>query len=199
MQTFAERRTVGGYLCGEVASALQKEIRRGNEREALFWATELDLSGFGNYVWKRLRIIGSEDIGLAEPLLPVVIRTLNENWIEQRKAEGGDSTGSAALFLLHAVVLLVRARKSRLIDHALMALYEGERPAPAVPDFALDQHTIAGRKMGRGADHFFDEGARLENEADVGDTWYEEGRAARSKPRKRQPPPTPPAQGRLIE
>ena len=51
MPTFAEMRTVGGHFCGEAASALQKTIRRGLEREALYWASELDLSGYGNYVW----------------------------------------------------------------------------------------------------------------------------------------------------
>jgi hypothetical protein len=33
----------------------QKCIRRGLEGEALFWATELDLAGYGAYVWKRLQ------------------------------------------------------------------------------------------------------------------------------------------------
>jgi replication-associated recombination protein RarA len=46
---------------------MQKCIRRGLERDALFWATELDRSNFGEYVWKRLRIIASEDIGIADP------------------------------------------------------------------------------------------------------------------------------------
>ena len=73
---FAELPTVGGYLCGEVASALQKSLRRGEERDALFWATELELSGFGKYVWKRLRIIASEDVGLAEPLAAATVRAL---------------------------------------------------------------------------------------------------------------------------
>jgi hypothetical protein len=47
---FATQLTPGGYLAGEVSSALQKSIRL--EREALCWATELDLAGFGNYVFK---------------------------------------------------------------------------------------------------------------------------------------------------
>jgi hypothetical protein len=41
MTRFADLPTPGGYLSGEVASALQKSIRRGLEREALHWATEL--------------------------------------------------------------------------------------------------------------------------------------------------------------
>jgi len=65
---FGKRRTLGGYLTSEVTSALQKSIRRALEEEALFWATELDLAGFGANAWKRLRIIASEDIGLAAQL-----------------------------------------------------------------------------------------------------------------------------------
>jgi hypothetical protein len=53
---------------------MQKCIRRGFEEEAQFWATELDLAGYGAYVWKRLRIIASEDIGLADPSLCVQVR-----------------------------------------------------------------------------------------------------------------------------
>ena len=61
---FAEQITPGGYRCDECASALQKTIRRGEERDALHFATELALAGYGGYVWKRLRIIASEDVGL---------------------------------------------------------------------------------------------------------------------------------------
>jgi replication-associated recombination protein RarA len=52
-RTFSEQATPNGHLCGEAASALQKSIRRGKERDALYWASELDLAGFGNYIWKR--------------------------------------------------------------------------------------------------------------------------------------------------
>ena len=65
MARFSQLKTHGGYLAGEVTSALQKSIRRGDERGAVFWASELDLSGYGKYVWKRLKIIASEDIGPA--------------------------------------------------------------------------------------------------------------------------------------
>ena len=82
---FGEMKTPGGYRNSEVTSALQKSIRRGLEEEALFWGSELDLAGYGAYAWKRLRIIASEDIGLADPGVCVQVRTLYENWVEQRK------------------------------------------------------------------------------------------------------------------
>lgn len=150
-----------GYDFGEVASALQKAVRRGNEADALYWAVELDISGYGEYAWKRLRIISSEDVGLAEPILPAVISALYENWSDFHKKKDDCDR----LFLVHAVLLLVRARKSRLVDNCLMVSY-GEHPSgKQVPDYALDKHTLRGKMMGRGFRHFFEAGAYLENHA----------------------------------
>lgn len=137
---FAQLKTLGGYLNSECTSAMQKCIRRGLEEEALFWATELDLAGYGAYVWKRLRIVASEDIGLADPNLCVQVRVLYENWIEQRKKKE-DRSAAERLFLVQAVLLCVRAKKSRMVDTALITIYEGERPRLEIPDFALDMHT----------------------------------------------------------
>lgn len=45
--------TQQGYALGEVVSALQKEIRRGKERSAMYWAMEL-IPRFEQYMWRRL-------------------------------------------------------------------------------------------------------------------------------------------------
>lgn len=158
--TFAEQHTIGGYNCAEVASALQKCIRRGLEPDALFWATELDRSNFGEYVWKRLRIISSEDVGLADPLAAPAVRTLYGNWRDQKKK---DDTRHAPerLFLVHAVMLLCRSAKSRTVDHALIVNYEGPRPKREIPDFAIDRHTSRGRSRKRGWKHFWEVGCVL--------------------------------------
>ena len=84
MMTFAELTTPGGYRAGEVASAMQKCIRRGLANDALFWATELDLAGYPEYVWKRLKIIASEDVGLASNDAAPTISALYQSWLEQR-------------------------------------------------------------------------------------------------------------------
>lgn len=165
---FAELHSVGGYKLGEVASALQKTIRRGLEQDALFWATELDLSGYGEYCWKRLKIICSEDVGLAEPNLPAQIQALYQSWLEQRK-KADTRHGPERLFLVHAIILLARARKSRMVDHALIVFYEAPRPKLQVPDFALDKHTQRGKSLRRGHAHFWEEGAKIENAADIPD------------------------------
>jgi len=172
--TFANMHTPGGYKNGEVASALQKAIRRGKEREALFWATELALAGYENYVWKRLRVIASEDVGLADPTAAMTVRALYENWLETKKAKHEEP-----LFLVHAVCLLARAPKSGIVVHAWMAFYEGDRQAMGmeIPDEALDMHTARGRRMGRGKEHFLEEAGRLENET-LPDPYFAEGASA---------------------
>jgi replication-associated recombination protein RarA len=176
--TFAQLTTKGGYNCAEVSSAMQKCIRRGLEEQALFWATELDLSGFGEYVWKRLKIIASEDVGLADSAIAPTIYTLFQNWREQAKRKD-TKHAPERLFLVHAVLILSRAPKSRAVDHALVAMYESARPARAIPDFALDRHTAAGRKRKRGWRHFWEHGARLENKGPVNDPYEATARQIR--------------------
>lgn len=170
--TFAEQSTAGGYKCGEVASALQKSIRRGLEEDALFWATELDMSNFGEYVWKRLRIIASEDIGQADPGVAVRLRALYDNWRDQRKKEDSRHAPER-LFLVDAIMTLCRAKKSREVDCALIVFYEGVRGLRPIPDYALDRHTGRGKAKHRAWRHFWEEGARL----DTGDIPVYEPRA----------------------
>lgn len=177
--TFAEVQTPGGYRAGEVSSAMQKSIRRGLEDEALFWATELDLAGYGEYVFKRLVIIASEDVGLADPQACVRVGMLRDAWREQRK-KNDVRHGPERLFLVHAVLDLARAAKSRLIDHALIVMYEGPRDAREIPDFALDKHTSRGRAAKRAWKHFWEEGARLENRASLDDPYATRAREIRA-------------------
>ena len=178
---FGQLVTPGGYLNSEVTSAMQKCIRRGLEEDALFWATELDNAGYGAYVFKRLRIIASEDIGIADPTVCVQVRTLWENWKEQKKNNHEDRSFAERLFLVHAVLICVRAKKSRITDHSLIVMYEGKRPQRHIPDVALDMHTTKGRKMGRGVDHFFDEGSKLANKSKLHDPYVGRARIARKQ------------------
>jgi replication-associated recombination protein RarA len=174
---FSDQPTPAGHLCGEATSALQKAIRRGEERDALYWATELELAGYGNYVWKRLRIIASEDVGIADPSATVLVRALYDNWKEDSKAKDERPGARGRLFLVHAVIALARAPKSRIVDHALMVMYRGERAPIEVPDHALDRHTRRGRRMRRGWKHFFEIGTQLANET-LPDPYRDEARAS---------------------
>jgi replication-associated recombination protein RarA len=188
-QRFGDLTTPGGYRMDEVASALQKAIRRGDEAGALFWATELDQAGYGNYAWKRLRIIASEDVGIADSNAQVQVRALYDEWREMRRdVKEAAHFGFFTIFLLHAVVLLVRAPKSRYLDHVLTVYYEGDRPTREVPDYALDKHTARGRQLRRGAEHFYDVGGHLEGPV-VPDPYAEQAKAIAIAREARRPGP----------
>ena len=75
-----------------------------------------------------------------------------------------DKLGGSRLAIGNAIRMMCRAKKSRQGDHfaaaiGLRAQLEGY--VPTIPDWANDRHTLAGRKLGRGIDHFRQEGAKL--------------------------------------
>jgi len=100
--------TKRGYDFNELLSALQKDIRREKEYEALFWAVELE-SFNPKVLWSYLRVIASEDIGIANPFLPLLIETLRRQYDEA--TEGG----YRRLYPAHAVTALVKSKKSRMV------------------------------------------------------------------------------------
>ena len=183
--------TPHGHQFGEAASALQKSIRRGLEMDALYWAAQLDLAGYGKYVWRRLMVIASEDIGLADK--EAVLRTYAhwQTWLEYGRNKGQEYNQRGAM--AQAVMDLSRCPKSRICNDATavwMQIESGDTEfRREVPDYALDMHTPQGRRMGRGIRHYFEEGAKLENERTIaGDDeyfelmkWWEEKEEGGSK------------------
>ena len=141
-----------------MVSALQKAIRRGQVNAALYWAAEMDMSGYTAWLWKRLLVIASEDVGMADPKLVSTIRDLRELHREMSKRDPAEGR----LFVLHATYALAAAPKSRAIVMAACALYSDCHPRLDVPDEALDRHTLRGRKMGRSWSHFRDFAAVLD-------------------------------------
>lgn len=156
-------RTVGGHSGWEAVSAFQKSVRRGNLDDALYWAVDLDLSGFADWLWRRIKVIVSEDIGPGDSMLPVQVDILHRWWLDARKKKGHPYE---RLHLVHAIVLCCRATKSRLVPNALLAHYmEHDAQRRDIPDYALDMHTVRGKRRGRGIDHFLDDAAKVEPEA----------------------------------
>ncbi len=169
-----ELKTKNGYDFFEVSSAFQKEIRRGDELKAMFWAVELYNSNYDQYLWKRIKIITSEDIGLAEPQLIPIIRGLYENYMELKKLKD-DKHKPERLFLTQAVIMLCRAKKSRLIDWALIYYWNSHNEYKEIPDYAFDMHNIKGKTMGRGIEYFFNESTKLNNHnLQIGEADYKE-------------------------
>lgn len=152
------------YDFHEALSALQKCIRRGLEEDAVIFAMELEAFN-KTALWKRLRVIASEDIGPANPPSVLLVAELEKQYLN----EGLDE--SRLLFLVNAIVCLCRSPKSRVVDDLLWVV-KLEKQTPEIPDYALDKHTYRGGKMGRSWEHFFAEGTKLENEK--GDNQYKE-------------------------
>lgn len=159
--------TKNGYDLFEVSSAFQKAIRRGIEKEALYWGLELFESNYYKYAWKRLLIMSAEDIGLANPELIVQVKSLLDTSEMIQKVDK-DKTPSVLHFIL-SVLLCVRSPKSRIVDNALNYImkirHNGERLE--IPDYCLDKHTRRGKMLGRTWKDFHFTGAHLENLAGV--------------------------------
>jgi replication-associated recombination protein RarA len=181
--------TVRGYDMKEVVSALQKAIRRSDDEAALFWAVELDRSGYGQYMWRRLLIMVSEDIGLANPELPSQINSLFNIYTELKAWKNANHP--ERLQIVHAVLLMARSPKSRMLDHACHVAYTTNETIP-MPDYALCMHTGRGRQQGRGLDHWYSDAATLVNGLDLDDKWE-----AKSRELAYAPPSAKPAERTL--
>jgi replication-associated recombination protein RarA len=138
-----EKLLKGVYRFDEVTSALQKEIRRGDEEAAVYWAMIL-YSSSPQYLWKRLMVTAAEDIGLADPETVHRVYTLALGWKMSKESSWYVSPHSATM----AVVLLCRAPKSTEIEdfqsYTLEAIKQGVKRE--MPQYAIDGHTKQGKE-----------------------------------------------------
>jgi replication-associated recombination protein RarA len=155
--------TVNGYAMDEVRSVLQKSIRRGRLEEAILAAYEMFASGpeAEEVLWRRFEIIAIEDVGLGLPEAPMLLEALNQQRL--RMSEGAERW----MYSAHAVRILATAKKDRtsmeLAGWAHEVVTRGERKIE-VEDYMLDVHTRRGASMGRGIEHWWSDGARLDNQ-----------------------------------
>jgi replication-associated recombination protein RarA len=160
--------TKRGYNLFEVASCLQKAIRRGETALAGYMAIELFESGFHEYCWKRLLTISAEDCA---GIITQEIKALHDSFtLVNEKAK----KPRARIFISKAVIILSQARKNRDADHLQNFVYDREmidarellksiseaRANPeniALPDYSFDVHTRRGRMKGKTKADFFQE------------------------------------------
>lgn len=144
-------------------SAMQKHIRRAEERPAMEMAVEVsgtDKAGF-TMVCNRLEIISHEDIGLANPQAVVFVASAME---QARRFYDVDKPGKARMMIANAIMILCRSAKSREGDHFNIAVgfaSDLEGNVPKFADHTLDMHSQEGRKLGRDIEHFIQEGTKL--------------------------------------
>ena len=119
---------------------------------------------FHTMACNRLNVICHEDLDtLAAPHVFAVRRGIASPHPRERYAD--KKIGEARLMIGNAIghhvprAKVPRRMPFRCGHRAAVSYLKGY--VPEMPDFALDQHTLEGRKLGRGLDHFRQEGALL--------------------------------------
>lgn len=152
--------TRNGHNMYDMASMMQKAIRRGLIREASYAAYEL-YGGYYNYCWKRLLIISAEDCyGIMTK--EIIALKLADDEVNKGK-KGYDRE---YIFLAKAVVLLCMAKKNRDGCYVACNFMDSDRvmteeelakigfPNPEemkkledrdIPDWVFDVHTLRGK------------------------------------------------------
>jgi replication-associated recombination protein RarA len=168
--------TKRGYDFYEVASALQKSIRRGDINTAGYFALEL-FPEYANYAWKRLLTISAED---CYGVITHEVEALQRAFEFVNKGKTRDKIGGR-IFISKAVILLCSIKHNRdadilsnyvydkkmfVSDDVIEQYFDDVRKNPIqVPEYTYDVHTKQGRMMGKTkADFFRDEQAGLANQ-----------------------------------
>lgn len=170
--------TKGGYDFYEVASLLQKSLRRGDSTLASRAANEL-FPQYTNYIWNRMLTVSAED---CHGLITHEIVALFDAWTQVNV--GKTPKGSKGrVFIAKAIVLLSQVKHSRDAD-SLNVLISDRLPEPefraaveasealidvppkhfTIPSYTYDKHTRRGAKMGKTVmDFLIEEEAGLSN------------------------------------
>ena len=98
----------------DILSALQKSIRGSDENAALHYAARLLEAGDLISLTRRLLVIASEDVGLAYPMAPVIVKACVDNALALGMPE-------ARIPIAEAIVLMATAPKSNSAYMAMAA------------------------------------------------------------------------------
>ena len=180
--------TRGGFRLDEATSALQKSLRRSREEDSLFWACELIESGYGAHAWRRIQACAWEDFGLADPTVPMFVTLAFVAVMNGSKSMRPHEIRMEPLG--PAILRLCRARASREGDDAVWLTQERRKRGwrLEIPDEARDQHTAAGRELGRGVAFWFETASVLANHIEVdGDKYGKAVRALLALPEETPP------------
>jgi putative ATPase len=135
----------------DVISAFIKSIRGSDPDAGLYWlARMLEAGEDARYIARRLVILASEDVGMADPMGLVVA---------DAAARAVEFVGmpEARLNLAQAVIHLAVAPKSNSVISGIGAAIEDvrERPAGAVPAHLRDASYPGARKLGHGEGYVY--------------------------------------------
>lgn len=133
----------------DVTSAFIKSIRASDVEAGVFWlARMLEAGEDPRFIARRLVILASEDIGVADPQALVVA-------VAAAHALEVVGLPEAQLNLAQAVVYLARAPKSNAVSHAIWTARDDVRRGVdvAVPPFLADAHYAGAAEIGHGVDY----------------------------------------------
>jgi replication-associated recombination protein RarA len=142
---FHDRVTRHGLPSDEVRSSLHHHVRRGRVEQAIRSALELARTD-GEHeaeMWRRLRVLAAEDVGLGAPEAIAIVAALHESAL--LFAAG---TSERIQFAAQAAGYLARADKDPSPSEIMRVVVHEERPAEIPPE-AQDVHTRAGQLAGR--------------------------------------------------
>lgn len=135
----------------DTSSALIKSIRGGDPDAAMYWLTKMLLGGEDPvFIARRLVILASEDIGLADSRALLVATAAFQacQWVGQPECE---------LNLAHATLFLATCPKSNSATVALSRAKAAHRdnPTQAVPLWLKDSHSKIGKSLGHGEGYLY--------------------------------------------
>jgi putative ATPase len=142
----------------DTISAFIKSCRGSDPDAAMYWLAKMLVGGEDpRFIARRLVILASEDVGLADPqALPLAVAA--------HQAAEFVGLPEAELTLAHATLYIATAPKSNSATVALGAARRAlaEDPVQAVPDHLRDKNGLASKRMGLGKgyaySHEFPEG-----------------------------------------
>ena len=119
---FLRQHTHNLYIMDELFSALQKDIRRGNVNNVLFWGGEFMNNGNPLPLWNRLFVIACEDISIGQPHTSIVLWDLYNKWKQTLKKEGviiknSYTSKTASQYIIDALKYCTYAHKNRVINN----------------------------------------------------------------------------------
>ena len=135
----------------DTASAYIKSMRGGDPDAAIYWMVKMLEGGEDpRFIARRLVILASEDVGLADSRgLTVAVAAF----------QACEQVGlpECALNLAHATLFLATAPKSNSATRALGAAREAlkNQPVQPVPMALRDSHTVTNKKLGQGEGYLY--------------------------------------------
>ena len=135
----------------DLVSAYIKSMRGSDEKAAIYWLSRLLKGGEDPvFIWRRLMIFASEDIGLADPTALTLTGAL-------KHAVDNIGMPEVQINLAHVTAYCARAPKS---NDAYMAIKQANQAIDQgvmhkVPDHLRDAHYKGAKRMGFGDDYIY--------------------------------------------